>query len=102
MTAQTTKPAKKRSIVSALLKLAALCVVVYVAFSVISLQIELSEKKRTLAKLEAQRDALSLANQETSELIEKSDQNEFVERIAREYFGFAYPNEHIYIDISGS
>ena len=29
-------------------------------------------------------------------------QNEFIEKIAREYFDFAYPDEQIYIDISGS
>jgi cell division protein FtsB len=43
-----------------------------------------------------------ISNAEKKELIEKSDQNEFVERIAREYFDFAYPDEQIYIDISGS
>jgi len=93
---------KKRSFVSGFFKLAVVCVAVYVAFSLVSLQIELADKQKTLAKLEEQKQELMISNEEKKELIEKSDQDEFVEQIAREYFGFAYPDEQIYIDISGS
>jgi len=96
------KTAKKRSFVSGFFKLAVVCVAVYVAFSLVSLQIELAEKRKTLAKLEEQKQELMISNEEKKELIEKSDQDEFVEQIAREYFDFAYPDEQIYIDISGS
>lgn len=81
---------------------AVLCVVFFVSFHLVMLQIELSEKKAVLAKLEEQKQELMISNAEKKEMIEKSDQNEFVERIAREYFDFAYPDEQIYIDISGS
>lgn len=93
---------KKRSFASTFLKLAVVCVAVYVAFSLVSLQIELAEKRQTLSKLEEQKQQLMLSNEEKKQLIEKSDQDEFVEQIAREYFDFAYPDEQIYIDISGS
>ena len=96
------KIAKNRSFASGFLKLAVVCVAVYIAFSLVSLQIELAEKRRTLAKLEEQKQELMLSNEEKKQLIEKSDQDEFVEQIAREYFGFAYPDEQIYIDVSGS
>ncbi len=79
-----------------------LFLVFFVSFHLVRLQIELSEKKAVLAKLEQQKQELMISNAEKKEMIEKSDQNEFVERIAREYFDFAYPDEQIYIDISGS
>lgn len=102
MRKENKNPQKKRSFVNGFFKLAVLCVAVWVAFSLVSLQIELSEKREMLSKLEEQRQELMISNAEKKELIEKSDQNEFVERIAREYFDFAYPDEQIYIDISGS
>lgn len=74
----------------------------YIAFTLVSLNIELADKRATLAKLEEQKQLLMISNEEKKELIEKSDQDEFVEKIAREYFGFAYPDEQIYIDISGN
>lgn len=92
---------KKHTFAKGFFKLAVLCVAVYVAFSLISLQIELAEKKKTLKLLEEQKQSIMISNEEKKELIEKSDQDEFVERIAREYFDFAYPDEQIYIDISG-
>ena len=79
-----------------------LCVVFFVSFHLVRLQIELSEKKAVLAKLEEQKQELMISNAEKKEMIENSDQNEFIEKIAREYFDFAYPDEQIYIDISGS
>ncbi len=102
MQEKSRKTKKKHSIVSSFFKLAVLCVVVWVGFSLVSLQIELADKQKTLKKLEEQKEILMISNAEKKEMIEKSDQNEFVERIAREYFNFAYPDEQIYIDISGS
>ena len=96
------KKEKKHSFVSSFLKLAVVCVAVFIAITLVNLQIELSEKRETLSKLEEQKHQLMLSNEEKKQLIEKSDQDEFVEQIAREYFGFAYPDEQIYIDISGS
>ena len=94
--------APKGSFAKGFFKLSVLCIAVYIAFSLVSLQIELAEKKQTLKLLEEQRNNLMISNIEKQELIEKSDEDEFVERIAREYFGFAYPDEQVYIDISGS
>lgn len=91
-----------RSLGKFLVTVAVLGVVFFVSFHLVMLQIELAEKKAVLAKLEEQKQELMISNAEKKEMIEKSDQNEFVERIAREYFDFAYPDEQIYIDISGS
>ncbi len=101
MRKENKNPQKKHSFVSGFFKLAVLCVAVWVAFSLVKLQIELSDKREMLSKLEEQKQELMISNAEKKELIEKSDQNEFIERIAREYFDFAYPDEQIYIDISG-
>ena len=79
-----------------------LFLVFFVSFYLVRKQIELADKREILGKLKEQRQELMISNAEKKEMIEKSDQNEFVERIAREYFDFAYPDEQIYIDISGS
>jgi len=101
MSKQDTQKSQKRSFANGFFRLAVICVAVYVAFSLVSLQIELADKQKTLSKLQEQKQQLMISNEEKKELIEKSDQDEFVEQIAREYFGFAYPDEQIYIDISG-
>ena len=102
MREENNKSQKKHSFVNGFLKMAVLCVAVFVAWKLVEGQIVLSQKQEIFAKLEKQKQEISIANAEKKELIEKSDQNEFVERIAREYFNFAYPDEQIYIDISGN
>lgn len=91
----------ERSFVNGLIKLGILVIAAIIAYNLVDQQIVLADKRKTLAKLEEQKQVLMVSNAEKKQLIEKSDQDEFVEKIAREYFGFAYPDEHIYIDISG-
>jgi len=93
---------KERSFASGLIKLGILVIAAIIAYNLVDQQIVLADKRNTLAKLQEQKQILMVSNAEKKQLIEKSDQDEFVEKIAREYFGFAYPDEHIYIDISGS
>lgn len=102
MNTKKNKPKKERSFAKGVLKLCVLCVSVVIALTLVSAQIELADKRKTLDKLMQQKESLMISNAEKKQLIEKSDQDEFVEKIAREYFGFAYPDEQIYIDISGS
>lgn len=93
---------KKSFFANGIVKIAIMCFAVYIAFTMISSQVELSEKRKTKAELEEQKIALSVSNEEKKMLIEKSDDNEFIERIAREYYDYAYPDEQVFIDISGS
>ena len=93
---------EKGSFVKGIIKIGALCLAAYVAFSMISSQIELAEKRKTLELLKKDKENIMISNAEKQELIKKSSENEFIERIAREYYNFAYPNENVFIDSSGS
>ena len=102
MRKEKTTHRKKPSGLKFVVTVGVLFLVFFVSFHLVRKQLELSEKRAVLAKLEEQMQELMISNAEKKEMIEKSDQNEFIERIAREYFDFAYPDEQIYIDISGS
>lgn len=52
-------------------------------------------------KVSAIRDEKALLLKEKTKLLETGDDAAFIERAAREKLGFVYPDEHIYIDISG-
>ena len=41
-------------------------------------------------------------NEEIEEILSREDDSEYIERVAREKLGYAYPDERVYIDISGS
>ena len=52
-------------------------------------------------KVSAIRDEKALLLEEKTKLLETGADADFIERAAREKLGYVYPDEHIYIDISG-
>lgn len=43
-----------------------------------------------------------IANKELERILSDGTEEEYIERIAREQLGFAYPEEQVLVDISGS
>ena len=43
-----------------------------------------------------------IANKDIERLIVMGEDEEYVERIAREKLDYGYPNEHVYVDVSGN
>ncbi len=90
---------KKRK-TSFLLALGAFALVGYFAITLIQLQIEISEKKETLAQVQAQYNEKIAENKELEKVIEGGNEDEYIERIARDSLGYVKPGEKVYYDIS--
>lgn len=75
---------------------------VYFAFVIVNLQIEIKRRRAELDDLQLKIESQYVQNTELKRVLEAGDDNEYVERIARERLGFAYPDEKVLIDISGS
>lgn len=83
-----------------MLALGAFALAGYFAITLIQLQIEISEKKETLAQVQAQYNEKVAENEELEKVIEGGNEDEYIERIARDSLGYVKPGEKVYYDIS--
>ena len=72
----------------------------YATFAMVSLQMQISQKKEEQAQLQAQVEEQALGNAETKALLESDNSDEYVARIAREKLGYVSPGERVFVDIS--
>lgn len=73
--------------------------VVYLMVSLISAQFELMTQKREYENLVRQQEKIQEQVDETQRLADQEDKSEYIEQIARDKLGYAYPGEKIYQDI---
>ena len=85
---------------SRLLKLAVCLFVAYIAYSIVAQQLEIREKNQILDTLHRQVAEQQEANLEVERLLAMTDDKDYIERLARERLGYAYPDEKVYIDSS--
>ena len=81
--------------------IAVLCVVAYLAISLISAQFDLMTKRQQLASLNQQQQRVEMETEDIRYILENETDAEYVERVAREKLGYANPNETVYKDIQG-
>lgn len=79
-----------------------LCFVGYVAVSLIGMQVEVTTKRRQLLALQQSVAQQRRLNDETQRLLNGENDAEYIERVARDKLGYAYPDEKIFIDRSGN
>lgn len=91
---------KKKSLVSVALKLAVAVVGVYLLVSFVNGQMQVSSIQAQQEAVQAEIDAKTAENEELSEILESGDDNAYIERIARQKLGYAWPDEKVYIDIT--
>lgn len=91
---------KKKKRVSGLAKTATAVFAVYAAFTLVSLQLQIAEKKEEQALLQAQIEEQELRNAEIKALLESENSDDYVARIAREKLGYISPGECVFVDIS--
>ena len=60
------------------------------------------EKKQELQYIKNQCEEQTLQNQELENVLSTGSELDHIERIAREKLGYAYPDERVYVDTSGS
>ena len=75
---------------------------VYAAFTLVSLQIQISAKREEQAALQAQIEEQSLRNAEIEALLNSEDNDEYIARIARDKLGYVSPGERVFVNIAGN
>ena len=84
------------------LKVVVIAFVVYVLYSLISMQADINGNQNELEELRQQYTESLIRNEELQKTLDSYGTDEFVEEQAREKLGYAYPEEHFYIDVSGT
>lgn len=82
-------------------RLAVFCFAVYVTVSLIGMQVQVAAKRRELLALQQNVEQQKLVNEETQRILSRESDEEYIERIAHDKLGYAYPDEKIFIDRSG-
>lgn len=84
------------------LRIAVAAFTVYIVFSMVTLRVDIAKRNEELETLQKQCEEQSLVNQDIERLISLSDDDAYIEKIAREELGYVYPEEIVFIDVSGS
>jgi len=90
---------KNRNII---LRLAVFAFAIYVAVTLVQLQIDIGQKTQESAVLTKSVNDQKIKNQELQKLLSSGNEANYIERVAREQLGFADPQERIFIDASGN
>lgn len=86
---------------SFLLRLAVFVFIGYIAVTLISLQLQISRDRATLASVTGQLKEQQNINAERTRVLSESDE-QYMESVARDKLGYAQSDERIFIDESGS
>lgn len=89
----------KKSVSNIIFKIFAGCFICYVLFTLVSLQVEIVQKRREIADLENKIKDQEIINEEIETILNESDKEELIRRFA-ENQGYAYHGEKIFIDES--
>ena len=68
--------------------------------SIISLQSNIAERKTELDTLRSQAETYEAENEDLERILNSGDIDSYMEKLAREDYGYAYPDEKVYIDSS--
>ena len=97
------KGAKKRaSKPRVLINLAIAAVMVYIAVSLITTQVQIVSRKNELEQVQNTISTTQQENEEMKRILDSDQESEFIERLAREKLGYAAPGERIFSDASGA
>lgn len=86
---------------SVILRLLLLAFSVYILVSLIHYQVQLTNHRSDLAEKQSTLEAKSLEVSELERLLESGTESQLIERAARERLGYVYPDEQVYVDLSG-
>jgi len=83
-----------------LINVALTMIVIFCCVSIVKMQNNIVEKKQELAELEESIEVIAAENDELARLIQSDDIGKYMEKIAVESGGYAYPDERRYYDTS--
>lgn len=84
------------------LKIMAIAFAVYLLYSLISTQASINKKQNELDALRQEYTESLIRNEELQKTLDSYGTDEFIEEQAREKLGYAHPEEHFYVDVSGT
>ena len=84
------------------IKIVAIAFAVYLLYSLISTQASINKKQNELDALRQEYTESLIRNEELQKTRDSYGTDEFIEEQAREKLGYAYPEEHFYVDVSGT
>lgn len=85
-----------------ILKFALAVFFVYVVVSFVILQVDISNRRNELAIAEVELKEQQYLSKEIKSILDSGENSEYITRIAREKLGFVFPDERVFIDISGN
>lgn len=83
-----------------LVKLAAASVIIGCGALIVTTERDCSEKEKELSKIQAEIDAYEAENTELQRVLESDDISDYMEKVAVEERGYAYPDERRFYDKS--
>ena len=94
--AEETKTEKKRSrlIFRIISRTAVVLAIAGCTISIVSNQSSIAEKKTELEQVQKQIDDLTADNEDLQRILESGDIDGYMERLAREEYNYAYPDEY--------
>ena len=96
MASRAKKGGKRRG---TLLRIAVILFLCFVCYTIVKLQIGISQMRSRLNEIEQQNDAIEMEIKEKEITLQEGATKENVERIARETLNYVYPDEIIYTDL---
>lgn len=92
------KNKKNKPMQSMILAFLFTCFVVYLAVTAIETAIKIGDTNEKIANAKSEYQQIDDKNKETSNLLKNADENDIIERIARERLGYVFPDEKVYYD----
>lgn len=93
---------KKTTRKGMIIRIAVAAFAVYILYSLITMQANISKKQDELDEIRQEYTEMLIRNEELQKTLDSYGTDEFIEEQAREKLGYAYPDEHFYIDVSGT
>ncbi len=87
---------------SVFLRLALIGFLCYGVVSFFMLQMDLAQKDQELQEINQKIQMQKQTNQELKTMLGEEHYSEYIARVAREKLGYVYPDERIFVDVSGS
>lgn len=91
---------KKRLFNRGLVKLAAVSVIIGCGVLIVTTERDCAEKEKELSEIEAELDSYETENTEIQRMLESDDISSYMEKVAVEEYGYAYPDERRFYDKS--
>lgn len=96
---KNTDPKKRKNMI---LRLCIFLFVAWAAVQLVDMQVSLANRRQELVVLADRVEVQRVSNKELERKLATNVDEEYIERVARDQLDYAYPEERVYINTSGS